>query len=547
MNDILLSVQKPGRYIGNEYNAAKKDPMKAGLKFALCFPDAYEIGMSHLGTKIIYSILNSQKDILCERVFAPWPDMETLMREKGILLASLENKIPLKDFDIVGFSLGYELSYTNVINMLELSGVPILRHERSDNEPIVIAGGICCLNPEPMSDVFDAFLIGEGEEAILEITKASLGYRGQGTGAKGKTLKELARIEGVYVPGISGKVKRRIVEDLNSAYFPTDFIVPNIEIVHDRVAVEIMRGCPFNCKFCQANIGYYPKRVRSSENIIKLALEGIKNTGYEEVSLLSLSSASHPRLADILRELSDNFKGRGVSISLPSLRVDELVKELPSLLARTKKTGLTIAPEAGTERLRNIINKKIDIDELYKSFSSALKNGWRRIKLYFMIGLPREEYSDLDGVADIVKGLLKEAARLNVFCEITLSVSSFVPKPHTYFEREAMNTPLELREKRNYLRDKLRMKNLKINFHNDMQGFLEAVLSRGDGAIGKVIRAAQRDGARFDAWTSEFKFDVWMRAFEKTTVEPSYYANRKIGAPERMPWDYIDMGLGALN
>jgi len=461
-------------------------------------------------------------------------------------LTTLENKIPLKEFDVVGFSLSYELSYTNVLNMLELAQIPLLRRERGDEHPLVIAGGLCCLNPEPMSDFFDAFLIGDGEEAIIEIVDACIENKGQETRdkgqrkwRKGRILEKLSGIEGVYVPGISKSVRKRIVEDLDAAYFPTDFVVPNIEVIHDRLTVEIMRGCPFRCNFCQARVGYHPNRSRSVENIIKLIEQGIRNTGYDEVSLLSLSSANHPQLLELIERLTPTLKKYGVSISLPSLRIGSVTKELPALLSKIKKTGLTLAPEAGSERLRKLMNKAIEMDSLYEVLRNALKCGYRRMKLYFMMGLPTEERADLDGIVEIIDGARREVNALRARADIVVSISSFIPKPHTAFERDGSSSMDELREKRAYLLGRIKRGAVKVSFHDERRSLLEAVLSRGDSKIGEVIYDAHKNGARFDSWTEHFNFAIWMEAFGRVGIDPTYYANRKIAAEEALPWHYV--------
>ena len=427
--EILLKVRKPARYIGGEWNSVVKDHKDVKCKVVLAFPDVYEVGMSHLGLKILYSLLNDRRDIACERVFAPWFDMEGIMREQKIPLFTLETKSSLKEFDILGFSLQYELSYTNVLNMLDLAGIPLFSSERGDTYPLIIGGGPCAFNPEPMADFFDCFLIGDGEEAALEIADIFIENRKKG-GKKEELLKRLADVEGIYVPSIPKKVRKRSVLDLDKAYYPTRPVVPYIEIVHDRIQLEIMRGCRRRCNFCQAGVIYRPNRQRSAEKIISLAKKVYENTGYDEISLVSLSSGDHSQIMDIASSIKGSFQDKGISISLPSLRVEDLVSRFPLEMSSGKHTGLTFAPEVGSEKMRKVINKDISPATLKECAYQAFKNGWRRIKLYFMIGLPQEDYSDLDAIVDLAKGISE--ARKDVdgkLAEINASESVFIPKP----------------------------------------------------------------------------------------------------------------------
>jgi len=552
LEKILPSVARPARYIAGEYNSVEKDLNKTDVKIALCFPDIYEVGMSHLGSRILYSLLNERDDIACERVFAAWVDMEEIMRKENMPLYSLESKRPVREFDMIGFSLTYDMSYTNVVNMLDMAGIPKFSRERTSHGPIVMAGGPCTCNPEPVSDYFDFFIIGEAEEVIFEVIAVFKKYKKD----KVKFLENIAGIEGVYVPQFykpdydsggtliatrpiypraGSKIKRRIIKDLNNCFYPKKFIVPYIQIIHDRIMIEIMRGCPNSCNFCQASSAYRPVRLRSKDAIIDLAKENFKNTGYEEISLVSLSSGNHPAIKEIVSDLVAFFKDKGVGISLPSLRAEDIVALLPSLISEIHKTGLTFAPEAGTRRLRSAINKDIDMENLFRAVQEASRHGWRRVKLYFMIGLPTETDEDLLGIKDTVEKLKSISNKL----EITVSAAYFIPKPHTAYEREAMEQKNALLAKGNMLKKILDIKGVKLKLHNIDASFLEAVFSRGDRRLSEVIFRAWSAGARFDAWSEHFRFDIWLDAFKSCGIDPSYYANRRIPPEEALPWDHI--------
>lgn len=542
LEDILLNVKKPARYIGGEWNSTKKDPSKCSVSVALCFPEVYEVGMSNLGFRIIYGILNEREDILCERVFAPWPDMEEQMRKNGISLFSLESRIPLRKFDILGFSLSYELTYTNVLNMLDMAGIPLFSKQRGDSDPIVIAGGYCTVNPMPMSLFFDAILVGDGEEAVLEIAQLIKEKKAKKASRK-QILEGLGALDGVYVPGLSSsKVKKRIVKDLDGAFFPTDCIVPNIEAVHDRISIEIMRGCPFRCKFCQAQIVYYPKRQRSKEKVLELAKEIYKKTGYEEISLVSLSSGSHSQIEDIICLLLENFTQKEISISLPSLRVEKYSKRLPEFFKDRRRTGITFAPEAGTKRLRDFLNKRIDEEELLKCADEIYNMGWKRIKLYFMIGLPTEQNEDLDGIVDLsyrISGLKGK----NRPPELTISVGNFIPKPHTPLERSNMNRIEELARKQDYLRKKISKPTIKFDFQDPRVSTLEAILCRADEKLGRAVWRAWESGSKFDAWREHFNWDNWLNAFSAENINIENYLYRDPASQENLPWSVVDMQM----
>ncbi|MFH0839371.1 MAG: TIGR03960 family B12-binding radical SAM protein [Candidatus Omnitrophota bacterium] len=539
----LLAVSKPARYIGKEINEVKKDFDAQEIKFALCFPDIYEVGMSHLGFKILYGILNSMDGVVCERVFSPWPDFEELLLKNSIELFSLESKKPLKEFDVIGFSLSHELNYTNMLNILKLGNIGLKSDARGDDEPIVIAGGHACVNPEPIADFIDAFVIGEAEEVIAEIIEVCKSCKKK----KDSILRALAAIEGIYVPSLytpQKKIKKRFISDFNNAYYPADQIVPYISIIHDRISLEIMRGCAGGCRFCQAGMVTRPLRYRTPEKILEIANRTYALTGYEEISLMSLSSIAHPCLTDIITLLNECFNKKGVSISLPSLRVEENLKNLPFLIAKTKKTGLTFAPEAGSERLRNVIRKNINMDNLFSVAQEAFKAGWKHLKLYFIIGLPGETMEDIDGIVRLVRDLsdLKKAYD-NRPAHITISLSAFIPKPHTPFQWEKMEDSVILKERINNIQRKLRKNIFKVDSHNIESSFIEAVFSRGDRKLGAVLLTAFKSGCRFDNWTDRFNFTLWLDAFRKENIDPYKYTSYKDFA-DPLSWDIIDVGIG---
>ena len=538
--ELLLSVRKPARYIGNEYNSIKKDWDSTGVKFCLCCPDLYEIGMINLGMKIIYHILNAQEAVLCERCFTPWTDMEKVMRDNRIPLFSLENKMPLAEFDILGFSFSYELSYSNMLTMLDLSGIPFLAKDRKNTRhPLIIAGGPCVVNPEPLSDFIDLFLIGDGEEAVSEIVDVYKKYKTN----RGLMLNEMSKIEGVYIPSLySGpkKIKKRTVRSLDRNSFPVKPIIPYIQIVHDRIAIEIMRGCPNNCHFCQARSIYGPVRIRDRSQVVGLAMDSYKNTGLDELSLLSLSSSSYPGIEKLIKELTELFLPLGVGISLPSLRIEDTATNLPSLISVIKKSGLTFAPEAGSDRMLGIINKNIQKEKLFSALREAFSKGWRRVKLYFMIGLPGETDEDVEAIitfAALIAALRKEVSRQPA--DIVVNVSSFIPKPHTFFERKAMAGAEELQRKQKILLHKSRPhRYLKLKFNDVSTSVLESVFSRGDKNLSGLLLGAWENGARFDAWQETFNFDIWHRAFADCGIDIQSYLSAK-DEQETLPWGHI--------
>ncbi len=571
---ILEKVYKPARYLGIECNVIKKDLDSVSLRFALCFPDLYEIGMSHLGFRIIYGLLNDIEDVACERVFMPDEDLERLLREDNIGLTTLESGKPLSEFDVIGFSLSYELLFPNVLNILELSGIPLYAKDRNNKHPLIIAGGYSVINPEPMADFIDCYLIGEAEEILPVVIDKIKSAKAKGVDRK-KLLRELSLVQGVYVPGLwrveynsdktiksilpvdnslPPKIKKCLVSDFNNSFFPERWLVPYIQIVHDRVILEIMRGCPNKCKFCQARSVYYPYRIRKQERVIKLAQSLLKSSGYGEISLLGLSCGDHPQIQQILSQLVSLCKDKGIGVSLPSLRIKDHIAGIPALLARIKKSGLTIAPEAASERLRKVIDKDIDMEQLLLVVENAYKSGYRRIKLYFMIGLPTETKDDLKKIVDLAANLAVKRKQLcGRLGEITLSISTFCPKPHTPFERVAMSKLEEIKEKQSFLRSYLRnpkdsgvnfsiARAIKIDFHYAEKSLIEAVLSRSGREASALIHAAFKLGARGDSGKHKFNFDVWREAIDKSETDTSFYVNRNIGQSEILPWEHIDLG-----
>jgi radical SAM family uncharacterized protein len=530
------------------------------VKVLLAFPEIYEVGMSYLGLKILYGILNKRDDCLCERVFSPWADFEDILRKNKMDLFSLESRKPMKEFDIIGISLAYELNYTNCLNMLDLGGIPIKTSERGEDDPIVIAGGPACYNPEPMSEFIDAFIIGDGEEVIGEAIDAYKRPLSRKT-----LLKELAKIPGVYVPSLYEtmynndgtiksflpreadlpiKIKKRVVEDLDKAFYPTDQLVPYIQIVHDRIMLEIMRGCKHACKFCQAGTTYRPRRERSKETVVRIAKEAYSKTGYEAITLLSLSSGDHSHIKEIIEELNSEFKSKGISISVPSLRIEDSLNKLPALVSQVKKSGLTFAPEAGNECLRKAINKNIDMEKLMETLRESYKSGWRRVKLYFMIGLPTEKDEDLESIAKLlykVSNLKREIDGRDA--QVTASINAFVPKPHTPFQWEPMEPIDSLTRKKNVLRDSVKSKMVEMDFNSFHRGYLEAVFARGDRKLSGVIYESWKKGARFDGWKEHFNFDLWLESFRDNGIDPAFYASRRRGFDEILPWNFIDIGF----
>jgi radical SAM family uncharacterized protein/radical SAM-linked protein len=540
----LLSFQKPSRYINSELNSIHKN---APLKVALAFPDIYEIGMSHLGLKILYEIINKLPYASAERVFAPWTDLEEALTRKGARLSSLESGIALRDFDVVGFSLQYELSYTTVLNMLSLGGMPIRTEERLESKcgPLVIAGGPCTLNPLPMSPFIDAFFIGDAEEAIKEILDTCLGWKDAGGGEKESLLGALAEIEGVFVPSRrKAKVMRRIIPSLEDAPFPESPVLPYTNIVHDRVNIEIARGCSMGCRFCQAGMAYRPVRERSPRKVLELAEKSLKNTGYEDVSFTSLSSGDYSCLQSLMGEFNRKFGGKRISISLPSLRVASVNSEMLREIRAVRKTGFTMAPEAGTQRLRSVINKDFSEEIYLKALETLFKEGWHNLKLYFMSGLPTETEEDIAAIPEMVLQAIKISKKLaGRHVNISVGVSSFIPKPHTPFQWFGQN-PLEvLREKNAYLKRALLKKGVKYKGHNEEMSLLEAVLARGDESVSALIEAAWKEGCRLDAWTDVFDFAKWKKAMDISGIDAPGSAERAYPLESPLPWENILTGV----
>lgn len=566
LEDILPRVSKPTRYIGNEYNSIHKPVDKAKVHVALAFPDIYEVGMSHLGIKILYHLLNEREDIYAERVFAPWVDFEELMRQKQIPLFSLESRTPLKEFDFLGFTLQYEMSYTNIVNMLDLSGIPIFSKDRADEHPIVMAGGPCAYNPEPLADIIDFFVIGEAEEAILEIIDLYKSFR-ERTENRREFLERVACIPGVYVPslyditynddgtidkflpkkaGIPHRIQKRIIKNLDEVFYPTKFVVPYMDIVHDRAMLEIFRGCTHGCRFCQAGMIYRPVREKSVERLAKLARDIIDYTGYGEISLASLSTSDYSALKELTEILTDEFRSCQVGLSLPSLRIDAFSIQLAQKVQEIKKSGLTFAPEAGTQRLRDVINKGVTEEDLMSSVRDAFSCGWNTVKLYFMIGLPTETDEDLEGIANLARGVVDVYRQVKGFTHglrVTVSTSTFVPKPFTPFQWESQIPLSEIERRQKLLKTLLKSKNISYSWHDGRLSFLEAVFSRGDRKLGKVLKIAHEKGCRFDGWNDLFSFEKWMGAFNEAGISPEFYASRERKAEEVFPWEIIDPGI----
>lgn len=565
----LKRIQKPARYVGNEFNSVHKENFAELIKFAFCFPDVYEVGMSHLGMKILYHMMNEREDTVCERVFAPWVDMEAELRKENIPLLSMESHISVAEFDIVGFTLQYEMSYSNIVNMLDLAGIPLKSAERPEGTPFICAGGPCAYNGEPLADIVDFFILGEGEEVNNEILDVYKEWKASGE-KREDYLRRIANIEGIYVPafytveynddntvksvvpnreGVPAKVKKRIVKELDDSFVLDKMIVPFMDIVHDRITLEVFRGCIRGCRFCQAGYLYRPVREHSVDKLVETAQKLIDNTGYEEMSLSSLSTSDYTCLQELIDRLLPITVDKRINLSLPSLRVDNFSMELMEKVQTVKKSGLTFAPEAGTQRLRDVINKNVLEEDLLRTAGIAFDGGYNRIKLYFMIGLPTETMEDVEGIAELAEKVIgvfyqiPKEIRKGRSVTITVSTSSFVPKPFTPFQWEPQNRMETLVEKQNFLKQRIKTRNISYNWHQSHVSFLEAVFAKGDRRLGDVLIAAQKKGCRFDGWDEHFSYEKWLEAFSECGVDPEFYAYRKIEHSEVLPWDHIDIGV----
>ena len=571
-DDILLNIEKPARYIGGEVNSVMKDKDKVDIRFAMCFPDVYEIGMSHLGIQILYDMFNRREDTWCERVYSPWLDLDKVLREKNIPLFALESQDPVRDFDFLGITIQFEMCYTNILQILDLSHIPLHAADRTEADPIVIGGGPCAYNPEPLAEFFDIFYIGEGETVYDELLDTYKAWKKSG-GSRKDFLRQTVRIEGLYVPQFydatynedgtiaaftpndpcaPSKVRKQVVMDVTDAPYPMKPVVPYIKATQDRVVLEIQRGCIRGCRFCQAGMIYRPTRERSVETLKEYARTMLKNTGHEEISLSSLSSSDYSKLNELVTFLIEEFKDRGINISLPSLRIDAFSLDVMSKVQDIRKSSLTFAPEAGSQRMRDVINKGLTEEEILTGAGQAFEGGWTKVKLYFMLGLPTETEEDMKEIARLSDRVARRYYEIpkedrHGKCQITASSSFFVPKPFTPFQWAAMY-PAEEYDRRAHLvndefREQLNRKSLKYNWHDAQGTVLEGVMARGDRRVGKVIEEAYRLGCLFDSWTETFRNDLWMQAFDNTRVDIAFYNQRVRGKDEIFPWDFIDIGV----
>ena len=563
---ILPKVQKPARYVGGEYGQILKDKENIRVRVAYCFPDTYEIGMSNVGMRILYGVMNEMDGVWCERVFAPWGDMEEEMRKAQIPLYALESQDPLTDFDMVAFTIGYEMCYSNILNMLNLAGIPLLAKDRHDLHGIVFAGGVCTVNPEPLADFIDFFSIGEGEEMTPEILNLYDKAKQEGW-SKEQFLQSVSKIEGVYVPslyehqydtqgklcaivpqeGAPKQVTKRIIKDLDKAYYPTNTIVPSTEIVHDRTNLEVFRGCIRGCRFCQAGFCYRPVRPRNADTLYRQAVESLENSGNHEMTLASLSTSDYKQLEQLADQLIDYCELNKINLSLPSLRADNFSQELMMKIQRLRKSSLTFAPEAGTQRLRDAINKNVTEEEILTTCATAFSGGWSNVKLYFMLGLPTETDEDVIGIAELVWKIIKTwkacATNKKRGLSINLATAFFVPKPFTPFQWEAQITPEEYIRRVHLLQSELHSKSINYRYHDSSLSYLEAVLARGDRRLGKVLAYAVEHGAKLDGWDEYFNFELWQQAFEACGIDPAFYAQRSYGKDEVLPWQTINVGV----
>ena len=568
-DDILCKVEKPSRYVGGELNQVIKNPENVNIRFAFCFPDVYEVGMSHLGTRILYHTINERKDTYCERVFAPWPDMETLMRENDIKLFTLETKTPLDKFDMLGFTLQYEMSYTNILNMLDMSGITIRASERGEEEPIIMAGGPCAYNPEPLYDVVDFFEIGEGEEMMNDVLEVYAKHKANGKVNKKEFLREISKIGGIYVPSlydvtynedgtikeftpkyedVPAKVKKRIVNNFDAVSFPDEMIVPYTDIVHDRVVLETARGCTNGCRFCQAGMIYRPVREKTTNTLLEQARKALKATGYDEVSLASLSICDYSNIQNLISSLVMEHEAKKVGIALPSIRVDAFSVDLIKEIQKVRKTGLTFAPEAGSQRMRDIINKGLTEERILEAAKSAFESGWSTIKLYFILGLPYETTEDAAGIgelaekmADVYFGIPKDVRHKGL--KITVSTSILVPKPFTPFQWAPMARPEIVDERIKAVRGAIKSRSIVYNYHEQETSFMEAVFARGDRRTCDVLIKAFEKGAKFDGWSEYFNMEIWNEAMEECNLDSEFYVYREREYDEILPWDFIDIGV----
>lgn len=563
---ILPTVQKPARYTGGEYNEIRKEPSNVRVRVAFCFPDTYEIGMSNVGMRILYGVMNEMDGVWCERVFTPWGDMEEAMREHDLSLWALESQDPVKDFDMIAFTIGYEMCYTNILNMLSLAGVPLHSADRKGLKNIVFAGGVCAFNPEPLADFIDFFSLGEGEE----ITKEIVGVYDRAKAeewTKDQFLTEVSRIPGVYVPsfykhtysddgtlqaivpcnGAPKTVTKRIVEDLDNAYYPTKMIVPSTEIVHDRANLEVFRGCIRGCRFCQAGFSCRPVRKKSAHTLYKQAVEMLADSGHNEITIASLSTSDYRELKELTDEMIPYCQNNRINLSVPSLRADNFSRELMEKLQTVRKSGLTFAPEAGTQRLRDVINKNLSEDEILTTCANAFSGGWNNVKLYFMLGLPTETDEDVLGIADLVYKIIQTwkecASNKKRGLRVHVATAYFVPKPHTPFQWEKQISPEEYLRRCRLLKDHFYSKSIEYNYHTPDISRLEAVTARGDRRLGPVIEQAAKNGARLDGWDEYFNYQAWLDAFASCGIDPEFYTTRGYGEGEILPWDTIDVGV----